>query len=447
MRVSQGVWHIGFRDGQDRQQDIAGFTHEGQTRFLASRIQTLVGLCGEPMPSELKDFIDRLPNRIKVALEEWGLIKARPQPEAEPEPQRLAEWVDEFESCLRTSKGRSGYRRNAVHVQTTVSRIRAIVDGCHFMTWADISKAAVERLLGGLSVKNPTYNGYVGAFKHFCTWLVENQRVEFSPVQYLGRVNVPDKEKRRPLGFDEVCRLLRTAQNSPERRYGLSGPERGVLYLLAIQTGFRRNELAHLTAGCFDLNKATVKLDAAFCKDRRDAQQPITMALASRLAGFLAGKAPTEPIFNLKTPRTALMIQADAIEAGLPLTDDEGRELVFHSLRHTLRTELTRARVSEAIIDHIMRHKPVGVGRRFYGHVTEFEKREAVERLPDYPWPGDLQQQAVKTGTDDAPELYGQVYADVTLHHTTPVNIRQITPDNGPTTALATRNQGLARTG
>jgi integrase len=91
------------------------------------------------------------------------------------------------------------------------------------------------------------------------------------------------------------------------------------------------------------------------------------------------------------------MIQTDAERAGLPLVDDEGRKLCFHSTRHTLRTELVRARVTEAVIDSIMRHKPVGVGRRFYTHLTDFEIREAIERLPEYPWPGDLvQSQAVK---------------------------------------------------
>jgi len=47
-----------------------------------------------------------------------------------------------------------------------------------------------------------------------------------------------------------------------------------------------------------------------------------TMALAAALAGFLAGKGPTDPVFALRTPRTALMIQTDAAEAGLPLMDE-----------------------------------------------------------------------------------------------------------------------------
>ena len=90
------------------------------------------------------------------------------------------------------------------------------------------------------------------------------------------------------------------------------------------------------------------------------------------------------------------MLKEDAVAARLPLVDAEGRELVFHSTRHTLRTELVKARVTELVVDAIMRHKPVGVGQRFYSHVTDFEKREAIERLPEYPWPGELMQQAKK---------------------------------------------------
>jgi integrase len=108
------------------------------------------------------------------------------------------------------------------------------------------------------------------------------------------------------------------------------------------------------------------------------------MALAGRLVDFLVDRNSMEPAYGLLTNRTAAMLKEDATEAGLPLVDDQGRELVFHSLRHTLRTELVRARVTEAVIDRIMRHKPAGVGQRFYTHVTDFEIREAIERLPEY---------------------------------------------------------------
>ncbi len=448
MRVTQGTWHIAFRDGEDRHQDFAAFEDEGDSRILAKQIKNLIAYHGKPLPPDLETYCGHLREkcpRIAGALEACGLLapKVKVQPEAEPE--RLAVWVDAFEGWLKATKGDSGYHRNAGHIQTVMGRVRAIVKGCHFETWADIKKQKIEVYLGDLALSNRTHNGYVGAIRQFCTWAVDTaEKAEFSPLGKLKRVKVQHKEKRRPLAFEEVCRLLAVAQNGPVR-HGLTGPERAILYLLAIGTGFRRKELFHLTPACFNLSKATVKLDGAYTKNHQEAIQPIGLALASRLAAFLEGMDPEEPLFKLKTPRTAEMIEEDAAEAGLPLLDDKGRELVFHSLRHTLRAELINAHVDSEVVNAIMRHSPQGVGEKHYGHVSDFQKREALSRLPEYPWPTDLQQQAVRTGTDDTSELYGQVYAAATSHQTASVTMRQNTPESGPTTALLAQNQGHGR--
>ncbi|HSV99633.1 MAG TPA: tyrosine-type recombinase/integrase [Sedimentisphaerales bacterium] len=389
-------WYIDFRDHHGTRQRFAGDADEHATAEFGRMLDDLVRCRKRKvLPTDcLWNWLQGLPIDVQAKLIKLDL--------AEPEwlsgfcPfDRLSDWIEEFEQWLDKSRAKSGFRRNAVHIGTTMSRVRAVVEGCDFKTWGDITKSKVETYLGTLSVKPGTYNGYIAAFKPFCTWVVRDGRAEFSPVQYLERVTVPQKEKRRPLAANEVSRLLQVTANAWER-YGLTGMERAVLYRLGIETGFRRNELAHLTADCFDLKKAVVRLSAEFCKDRRDATQPITMALASRLASFLSDREPTNAVFVLRTPKTARMIQADATEVGLPLMDDKGRELVFHSLRHTLRTELVRARVAEAVTDHIMRHKPTGVGRRFYTHLTEFEIREAIERLPEYPWPAECEHQHTK---------------------------------------------------
>ncbi|MDI9430116.1 MAG: site-specific integrase, partial [Planctomycetota bacterium] len=309
--------------------------------------------------------------------------------------ERLSAWLDDYENWLRSSRTRTGFLRNKDHVQTVMHRIRSIVAGCGFKTWPDIRKAAVESYLGGLSVSLRTHVGYIAAIKAFCTWAVDDERADYSPLQKLRRITVPDREARRPLSADEVGKLVAATVNQPPR-YGLSGFDRAVLYRVAVETGFRVRELKNLTVGGFSLDKATLSLPGQFCKDRRDATQPLTLALAASLAGYLAGREPTDRIFALRTEHTARMLKTDAEAAGLPVVDREGRQLVFHSTRHTLRTELERARVSDGVIDSIMRHKPGGVGKRFYRHVHDFERREAIERLPDWPWPGDLIAQAKK---------------------------------------------------
>ncbi|MFC1604745.1 tyrosine-type recombinase/integrase, partial [Planctomycetota bacterium] len=303
----------------------------------------------------------------------------------------LKDHIAAFENWLKSSKARSGFHRNKKHIENTLARIRAIVDGCRFDGWQDITPAAVESFLGGLQIRNKTYNAYLTAFKFFCKWAVKNGRSEFSRIQYMDKLNTPNEEKHRALTAEEVVRLLSATVKAPER-YGMTGLERAVLYRVAIETGFRAGELRHLTVGCFDLKKAIVMLDAKYCKDRLSASQFITIALASSLDDYFKGRESNGPAFNLgQWTRTAEMIQEDAIEAKIPVKDKSGLELVLHSTRHTLETTLSQARISQAVIDRIMRHKPQGIGQRIYTHVSPFEIRAAIEKLPAYPWPGDIQ--------------------------------------------------------
>lgn len=386
-------WYIDFRDAHGTRQRFAGDTDKHTTTEFGKQLEDLVKCRKRNIQprDKLWAWLMDLPADVQSRLVKMDLAERR-WFEQLSQAERLDNWIAEFETWLTKSKAKRGYHRNQNYIGTTMGRIRSVVTGCGFSTWADITKGHVETFLGGLSVKLTTYNGYIGAFKLFCTWAVREGRAEFSPVQYLDRVTVPDKEKRQALDFDSVCRLLTAAVNGPKVQ-GMSGMERAVLYRTAIETGFRVNELRNLTVGDFDAKKATISQQAKFCKDRCDATQPITMALAVALADYLSNRdTTTGPLFNLKSHRTALMIQTDAIKARLPLIDDAGRELVFHSLRHSLREELRKGRVTESVIDKIMRHKPAGVGQRFYTHITDFEIREAIERLPEYPWPGDMVQ-------------------------------------------------------
>ena len=389
-------WYLDFRDHNGIRQRFRGDEDEHTTKELGRQIESLV-LCRkrQVLPKDrlwqwlmgLEPDTQKRLVKIDLADKKWFIQLSQAE--------RLSSWVDEYAHWLRTSKGRNGYRRNRTYIEVTLTRVRNIVKGCGFKTWTDVAKSRIESFLGGLDIQVGTYNGYVTSFKQFCMWCVRDGKATHSPVQFLDRVRAPHRETRRPLAFDEVVRLLQTTANSG-KHHGLTGTQRATLYLLAITTGYRANELRNLKVESFDLDKATVRLPAKHCKDRCDSTQLLPLAVASRLTDFLADRHPTKPAFGLLTRQTAAMLKEDAVAAGLPIVDAEGRELVFHSTRHTLRTELVKARVTESVVDAIMRHKPVGVGQRFYSHVTDFEKREAVERLPEYPWPGDIVQQAKK---------------------------------------------------
>ncbi len=389
-------WYCDFRDHLGIRQRFRGSEDKHESKALGRMLEDLVRCRKRKVQPKdklwqwlmgLEPDVQKRLVKIDLADKKWFVQLSQAE--------RLSSWVDEYAHWLRTSKGRNGYRRNQTYIEVTLTRVRNIVKGCGFKTWTDVAKSRIESFLGGLDIQVGTYNGYVTSFKQFCMWCVRDGKATHSPVQFLDRVRASHKESRRPLSFDETCRLLETTANSPEH-HGLTGEARAILYLVAITTGYRANELRSLTVGCFDFDKATVRLDAKHCKDRRNAVQMLPLSVAGRLTDFLADRDSMEPAFGLLTNKTAAMLKKDAVAAGLPIVDAEGRELVFHSTRHTLRTELVKARVTESVVDAIMRHKPVGVGQRFYSHVTDFEKREAVERLPEYPWPGELIQQAKK---------------------------------------------------
>ena len=99
------------------------------------------------------------------------------------------------------------------------------------------------------------------------------------------------KHPRRALSVAEINRLLDAArQQNPLR--GLSGPDRAMLYLVAIQTGFRASELASLTVGDLNLDqdRAVAILDGGRTKSGKVAKILLGRAFADSLKGGLEDK-------------------------------------------------------------------------------------------------------------------------------------------------------------
>ncbi len=73
-------------------------------------------------------------------------------------------------------------------------------------------------------------------------------------------------------------------------RKGMSGPERAMLYRLAVETGLRAGELRSLIRSSFQLDgdKPTVTVAAAYSKRRREDILPLRPELVEELRLFLA---------------------------------------------------------------------------------------------------------------------------------------------------------------
>jgi hypothetical protein len=78
--------------------------------------------------------------------------------------------------------------------------------------------------------------------------------------------------------------VIKAAKTGPAAG-GLAGPNRAILYTLALGTGFRADELATLTPDRFalDTDPPTVTVMACYAKNRTEAVQPIAAGLADQL--------------------------------------------------------------------------------------------------------------------------------------------------------------------
>ena len=97
----------------------------------------------------------------------------------------------------------------------------------------------------------------VSRLRTFCRWMVRSNRARTNPIIGLSCIKVTDANKtrkRRPLTDDEAMRLLEWTRQSPEPFMDLSGPDRAMLYIAAINTGLRASELASLTPDSFELD-------------------------------------------------------------------------------------------------------------------------------------------------------------------------------------------------
>ncbi len=106
-----------------------------------------------------------------------------------------------------------------------------------------------------------TFNFYLQAVKQFCRWLVKDRRASDNPLSHLTSLNVKTDRRhdRRALSVDEMRRLLHAVRNGPDRTgrsWRMTGPERAILYQLAMETGFRSSELRSLVRASFDLDGA-----------------------------------------------------------------------------------------------------------------------------------------------------------------------------------------------
>lgn len=165
----------------------------------------------------------------------------------------------------------------------------------------------------------------------------------------------------------------------------LAGPDRAMLYRIALGTGFRAGEIRSLTLQAFRLDDAppSIAVAAAYSKHRRDDVQPIRPELAGALRPWLAARPGDGPVFGSMSSHTNLMIRADLEAAGIARVDGSGRVVDFHALRHSFITALARSSAPVKVVQTLARHSTPGLTLGVYSHVGIHDQAGALDALPD----------------------------------------------------------------
>jgi integrase len=296
-------------------------------------------------------------------------------------------------------KERAGRARK--HYEIVDTRLRNIVQGCEWGTLRQISSDSLVRYLSGLKAKGrtgKTQNEYLAAAKSFCNWCIRNRRLAGNPLESVAKVqNVQPTYIRRALTQDEAKRLLAVA-----------GP-RKLVYLTAMYTGLRREELRQLQWGDVrigpDDKTPCIVLRAWTTKSRRADTVPLREDMAAALRKNMPPEASR---IDLVFPRVPKMprFKKDLKSAGIPHADAGGRVVDFHALSVSYGTMLAKSGAAPRVAMELMRHTDIRLTMGVYTDPRILDTAQAVNNLPcldDAPQVNKNRGIALRTGTDGMP--------------------------------------------
>ena len=272
-------WTIVYTDEHGKRRKKQGYTDKRETERLAARLEE---------------------RSIKI---KNGDIDPKAEAYRVHEGRSLADHLADFERSIHAKDATPKY------VHMVVQRTRRMLDLAKAKRVSDLSLSktldAVQALRdAGLSQES--INHHVRGAKGFSRWLWRDGRAREHHLAHLATSSAESDRRhvRRLLSPDEAARVVQAAETGPEAG-NLTGPDRAILYALALGTGFRAKELGTLTPERFNLDSdtPTVVGKSAYTKNGKEAVQPLAQSLADRLRPWLATKPPGRPVFDGLTQR------------------------------------------------------------------------------------------------------------------------------------------------
>ena len=418
-----GRFYLQFKDHNKQVRRYRGFASKSSTSELGKIIEKLIRykVANTPLDVELLRFIEGTDPMLKNQFVRHGIVESKYMAGGVSLKNHLEAFVR-----MMTAAGRS-----KTHIEGTQHRIEKILNDCKFLYLKDVSSDKLIRFLNTVqsekcelihevdvdgkkkTIRKPvlltdsTRNHFLTAFKIFLNWLVVDGRADKNPLEHMKKRHA-EAEQRGALTREQFETLIKTTMQGGMIRH-MSGHERGMLYLLAGSTGYRRNELLTLRWKDFIFGDNTaVNVDGGRTKNHKDASQPIPRPTAALFAQWKAdrGESDSNKVFPNFTSndRPAAMIKSDLLAAGLPIKDYADRPILFHSLRNSYISFLAESNAPLKLIQELARHSDPRLTFGTYARVTPASTQAAADALPtiNMTEPKKNQAEYLKTGTYDS---------------------------------------------
>jgi integrase len=268
---------------------------------------------------------------------------------------------------------------------------------------------------------NRTVNQETGALKALLNWAAACGLIARNPIAALKPLpsgKAHEKRPRRALLAQEIETLLEAAERIDRHMAAYHAAERsirqgrgkafeekerrphvpqGPLWRAFVFTGARWGELTATVWGDVDLGNRAVTLRPASTKSKKGRTIPLLDTVVEDLVGLrdvhekVLGREPGPADFVFLGPRgkpvrrsyrRALYRFEELLkETGIPRTDEMGRGVDIHSLRHTFCSELGRAGVGLTQAQALMGHSTPVLTANLYTHLGIEDLRGAMDKL------------------------------------------------------------------
>ncbi len=335
--------------------------------------------------------------KVQEALTDSGQETAAGQLSRKPLKTLCGMYLEHLKASGTTEKHRREVSR-CLNVTTTE---------CGFQYLKNICQPPVKEFINrkkGRGLSDRTVNVYVDKLRYFCRWAVKSGLLVNDPFADFVRLDEKTNRVReaRSLTPDEVEKLLDAAYRRPlqvrkdagyskirtdtVKKVMLLGEKRRLAYALMLYTGLRVNETRQLIWADVNLKDRFVRVRPTTTKNSKAA----TLPLHSYVVGLLKDWKDKHPeaeqssrIVNIPKSNSALLkvFNRDLEFAGLEKTDDVGRVIHLHALRHSFASLLAREGVHPHVLQSLARHSRVETTMSLYTHVLRGDDVSAIETL------------------------------------------------------------------